>query len=178
MTEELYKGSMTKEQYNTSENNRRKLRKKLGLIGKSNLVLHHLDTTMRHNDIERYIQWNEEDVVIMEKGEHTKLHYNEINTPENREKMGWKRGTGAPKDPPKQHSDESWRKNISEALKGRAGAAKGKFWFNNGEKETYAYECPEGFTKGRLKGALNGANKARLKRYAELTRKESVRAEG
>lgn len=31
MTEELYKGSMTKEQYNKSENNRRKLRKKLGL---------------------------------------------------------------------------------------------------------------------------------------------------
>ena len=112
MTEELYKGSMTKEQYNTSENNRRKLRKKLGLIGKSNLVLHHRDTTMRHNDIERYIQWNEEDVVIMEKGEHTKLHYNEINTPENREKMGWRRGTAAPKEPPKQHSDESWRKNI------------------------------------------------------------------
>mgnify|MGYP003469833219 CR=1 FL=1 len=55
MTEELYKGSMTKEQYNTSENNRRKLRKKLGLIGKPNLVLHHRDITMRHNDIERYI---------------------------------------------------------------------------------------------------------------------------
>ena len=27
---------------------------------------------------------------------------------------------------------------------------KGKFWFNNGSKEILAFECPKGFTKGRI----------------------------
>lgn len=117
-------------------------------------------------------------LLLWKKGKHTKFHYNEINTPENRKKMGWRKGTGAPKEPPKQHSDESWRKAISESLKGRKGSSTGKHWFNNGEIETYAIECPEGFTKGRLKGVLDNANNARLKRYAELTQIESVRAEG
>ncbi len=40
-------------------------------------------------------------------------------------------------------------KKISESNKGKAGAAKGKIWFHNGEIETYAFECPEGFVKGR-----------------------------
>ena len=34
---------------------------------------------------------------------------------------------------------------------GRGMASKGKYWFNNGIIETYAFECPEGFVKGRLK---------------------------
>ena len=38
---------------------------------------------------------------------------------------------------------------ISEATKGRKGSAEGKTWFNNGDIETYCYECPEGFIKGR-----------------------------
>jgi hypothetical protein len=38
---------------------------------------------------------------------------------------------------------------ISEANKGRKGAAEGKTWFNNGDTETYCYLCPEGFVKGR-----------------------------
>lgn len=42
------------------------------------------------------------------------------------------------------------RRKISEALKGRLGSAKGKHWFNNGKVETYDFECPEGFIKGRL----------------------------
>jgi hypothetical protein len=41
-------------------------------------------------------------------------------------------------------------KKISEAKKGIAGSAKGKTWFNNGEAETYALDCPVGYVKGRL----------------------------
>lgn len=35
----------------------------------------------------------------------------------------------------------------------------GKFWFNNGEKEIYAKECPEGFIKGRLCKAKSHGSK-------------------
>lgn len=33
---------------------------------------------------------------------------------------------------------------------GKKGAAAGKHWFNNGMLETYAFERPEGFVRGRL----------------------------
>jgi hypothetical protein len=46
-------------------------------------------------------------------------------------------------------------KKISEATKGREGSAKGKFWFNNGSSETYSFECPEGFVRGRLPGRIS-----------------------
>lgn len=42
-------------------------------------------------------------------------------------------------------------RKISEATKGRVGPATGKTWYNNGENETYAFICPEGFVKGRKK---------------------------
>jgi len=47
-------------------------------------------------------------------------------------------------------------KKISEAKKGCKGSAKGKTWFNNGQIETYQFECPPEFTKGRLKRTTNG----------------------
>ena len=43
---------------------------------------------------------------------------------------------------------ESWIK-INKT--GRGQASKGKHWYNNGIIETYAFECPDGFEKGRLK---------------------------
>lgn len=48
------------------------------------------------------------------------------------------------------------RKKISESKKGCKGAALGKSWYNNGIIETYQFECPEGFSKGRLKKQSNG----------------------
>jgi len=48
------------------------------------------------------------------------------------------------------------RKKISESKKGCKGAAAGKKWFNNSVIETYQFECPEGFNKGRLKKKTNG----------------------
>ena len=46
----------------------------------------------------------------------------------------------------KHHSEES-RKKISEALKGKR---QGRCWYNNGIKNVFARECPEGFVKGFL----------------------------
>lgn len=46
--------------------------------------------------------------------------------------------------------NEERNKKISQATLGRAGSATGKKWFNNGESETYAFECPTGYTVGRL----------------------------
>lgn len=43
-------------------------------------------------------------------------------------------------------------RKISEAKKGKPGAAAGKTWFTDGEQETYATECPPGFRKGRKPG--------------------------
>lgn len=42
------------------------------------------------------------------------------------------------------------RKKISDWHKGKIGSAKDKHWFNNGVIETYAFDCPDGFIKGRL----------------------------
>lgn len=43
-------------------------------------------------------------------------------------------------------------RKISESKKGKPGAAAGKTWYTNGNTETYAYDCPEGYRKGRKPG--------------------------
>lgn len=49
---------------------------------------------------------------------------------------------------------EATKKKMSETHKrigNKPPSPKGKHWFNNGKVETYAFICPEGFVKGRLK---------------------------
>jgi hypothetical protein len=41
-------------------------------------------------------------------------------------------------------------KKISESKKGKPGPSTGKSWYNNGTIETYSFDCPDGFIKGRL----------------------------
>lgn len=48
----------------------------------------------------------------------------------------------------KKHTEETKRK-VSKALKGNQHV-KGKLWYNNGIKSVMAFECPEGFVKGRI----------------------------
>ena len=71
------------------------------------------------------------------------------------------------------------RQKISESKKGCKGSAKGKFWYNNGDIETYQYECPNGFVKGRLKKQSNGkkgllwyTNGAESKQFKENSQPE------
>lgn len=153
---------MTKEQETISIRNKRRARKALGIQGNSNLVLHHKDPSWRHNDVERYIQWNIEDLEIMERSAHTSLHAKGSKQPprteewkikqreahkgkknpkvseSNRKRVGW------------HHTDDT-KERMSKSKKGHKGAALGKHWYNNGIMQTYAFECPEGFTEGRLK---------------------------
>lgn len=43
-------------------------------------------------------------------------------------------------------------RNLSEETRKKMSKThRGKHWFNNGEKELYAFECPEGFVPGRMK---------------------------
>lgn len=48
------------------------------------------------------------------------------------------------------HHTEETRKKMSEAKKGNT-YNKGTHWYNNGSVNMCAFECPEGFVKGRLK---------------------------
>lgn len=48
-------------------------------------------------------------------------------------------------------SDEKLKDWIILNKPGHGQASKGKHWYNNGIIETYAFECPDGFEKGRLK---------------------------
>ena len=52
----------------------------------------------------------------------------------------------------KNHSEESLRK-MSESHKGHppTKGSIGMHWYNNGKVNKFAYECPEGYIKGRLK---------------------------
>lgn len=152
---------MTKEQETISKRNQIIARKLLGLVGKPNLVLHHIDPSWRHNDIERYIQWNLEDLEIMDRGAHASLHQKGTKKPRTEE---WNRKLGLAhkglKNPAVSesnrrrtgwHQSEDAKIRMSESKKGHKGAALGKHWYNNGIIQTYAFECPEGFKKGRLK---------------------------
>lgn len=73
--------TLTKEQKAISKKNRKiaiKHFEEIGLLpldrGPNDYALHHINPDWRHNDIERYIQWNPEDLVVITSSEHTILH--------------------------------------------------------------------------------------------------------
>ena len=81
-------------------------------------VLHHRDITMRETNLERYIQWLPEDLVVMSLSEHSKLHNTGlVRSEETREKMS-KANKGRQPWLGKHHSEET-KKKISKSNKGR-----------------------------------------------------------
>ena len=54
--------------------NKRKAREYFGITDNPDLVLHHIDPDLRHNDYKRYCEWRPEDLVVMTRKEHTILH--------------------------------------------------------------------------------------------------------
>ena len=70
---------MSKDQFKTSIRNNNIAWKRLKACGAipsdgKIYVLHHWDESLRHNNIDRYIQWNLYDIDVVEQGEHTRLH--------------------------------------------------------------------------------------------------------
>lgn len=75
-------------------------------------VLHHKDDTLMLTDINRYIEWRPEDLVVMTLSEHSKLHNTGlVRSEETREKLS-KANKG-------KHLTEETRKKMSEAAKGK-----------------------------------------------------------
>lgn len=172
---------MTEEQERISAINREKAAKFFNL--QKGYVLHHKDHTLRHNDIERYILWNPEDLIVMLNGEHSSLHW-KLDYDERRKKISnslighevsedtrqkLREANLGKKNGP---ASEETKRKISEALRGEKNGAnthpeknnfindnpakklKGTHYYNNGITEIRAKECPEGFTKGRLPGCF------------------------
>ena len=55
------------------------------------------------------------------------------------------------------HLSEEHKKKLSEVNKGNT-YAKGMHWYNNGKENKYCFECPPGFTTGRLFTNINKGN--------------------
>ena len=81
-------------------------------------VLHHKDDTLMLTDINRYIEWRPEDLVVMTLSEHSKLHNTGlVRSEETREKMS-KAKKGIQPWLGKHHSEET-KKKLSKANKGK-----------------------------------------------------------
>ena len=81
-------------------------------------VLHHKDDTLMLTDVNRYIEWRPEDLVVMTLSEHSKLHNTGlVRSEETREKMS-KANKGRQPWLGKHHSEET-KKKISKANKGK-----------------------------------------------------------
>lgn len=84
---------LTQEQYNLNFKNRRNAWNRLKEVGAipnngKKYCLHHVDESLRHNNIDRYIQWNLYDLEVMEDSEHKKLHnIGHIVTEESKKKI-------------------------------------------------------------------------------------------
>lgn len=151
---------MTQEQRKISDINQNKARQYFKISGDFNLVLHHIDPSWKENDIERYIQWNPDDLVVMTRSEHAKLHMTGKKFTEETCKRMSEAHKGA------KYSEERC-KMMSELVKGdknpmygktfseehrkrMSEAQKGYHWYNNGVIQTKCRECPNGFVPGRI----------------------------
>ena len=98
-----------------------KVLEKRGLVNHRGLVLHHKDVNLKKNDYLRYIEWRLEDLEIMDKREHLKLHHTSLRYSDaTKEKMRQKK-LGVPKSAlHRQHMSEAhkryWQRKKIEQL--------------------------------------------------------------
>lgn len=77
MTKNKGYNKMTKEQQQISNHNNELAWQWFEInlnISRHGKVLHHLDTSLKHTNIERYIQWNPFDLVVLSNADHQKMH--------------------------------------------------------------------------------------------------------
>lgn len=99
-----------------------------------------------------------EELIFLTASEHEAFNKGKSKSEESKKKMSKaKKGKYLGENNPmygKRHSEES-KKKMSEAKKGRYtgenNSAYGKHWYNNGKITIMSYECPPGFTTGRLR---------------------------
>lgn len=158
---------MTKEQLAISKRNRRLAWKHFYPEGKGKAkkghCLHHINPDWKHNDIERYIQWNVEDLVIMSNFEHKRLHHigTHLSDEIKRKISNAKKGKpGAPR-------SEETRKKMSESRKGRQFSEETRRKISEAKKGKHLSEE----TKCKLSGAHKG------KHHLEETRRRMSEAQ-
>lgn len=54
--------------------NWKEARRHFNIEGDPNMVLHHIDDTLKHNDLDRYLEWRLEDLIAIPNGEHSRIH--------------------------------------------------------------------------------------------------------
>ena len=150
--------TITKEQCKISEKNRAKAKKYFNLP--KGWVLHHEDETLRHNNIERYIEWRTEDLIPMSNADHIRLHVklakskrSKLMSDEAKQKISEAhKGKIFSEEHKKKISESEKGKLVSDASKEKMRKAHiGAHWYNNGIIETQCHICPNGFKQGRLK---------------------------
>lgn len=100
-----------------------------------NKVIHHMDFNPHNNALSN--------LCLMTPEEHNSLHHKGKKLSEETKKRMSEAMTGNKHALGKKYSEEA-RERLSESHKGL------HMW-NNGERNTWSKECPEGFVKGRLK---------------------------
>ena len=172
---------MTKEQERISWRNWRKAIKHFESTGELpkdrkpyTYCMHHKDDSLKTNNIERYIQWNIEDLEIVTYGEHTKIHNatRDYKKGEEHSLYGIKFSDEHRKHLSENHADFKgenhplWGKHLyackednpnygshrNDDTKAKMSESqKGRHYYNNGINEVKIYQCPEGYVPGRIK---------------------------
>ena len=122
--------------------NHDKARKYFGIYGNLEYDLHHKDVNLINTDPDRYNEWRPEDLMVLTHIEHSRLHAAEKNFAHGNKAHGLKNGANT-------HPEKN---NFVNGFSNMYW--KGTHYYNNGEIEVRAKECPKGFIKGRLKGCF------------------------
>lgn len=131
---------MTREQENLSTRNKRKAYKRFNL--QKGFVLHHKDEDLMSNDIDRYIQWNDEDLIVMSRSEHAKLHQHSKAGEANRLAHIGKKASDETRrkmrESQKRSMTDERKKRISDGLKGREFSEEHRRRLSENKKAYYA----------------------------------------